>query len=146
MNKPLPIELLIAEDDPDDQLLISEALQEAEFPICKARFFEDGAALINFLENNKEFQGVILMDLNMPRMDGREALRNLKRSEKHKHIPIIVFTTSSSDEDVQLIYSSGGNTFFTKPSHFDELVDTMSLIKRYWIEKALLPHPPLVYS
>ncbi|BFM07329.1 response regulator [Halioxenophilus aromaticivorans] len=142
MTNELQRRLLIAEDDPDDQLLISDALQEAGIPARNVQFFDDGRALLDYLEQRIDFNGVVLMDLNMPRMDGREALKTLKRSPRLRHIPVMVLTTSSSDADVHLTYATGGNTFFTKPTHFDELVKIMSLVKRYWVEQARLAKPP----
>ncbi|WP_339896597.1 response regulator [uncultured Gilvimarinus sp.] len=130
--------LIIAEDDVDDQLLIRDALEENGVLAGDVLFVDDGQALMDRLKAPDLVPGLILLDLNMPRMDGREALRQIKQDDTLKHIPIVVFTTSSSLQDVKNTYQLGGNTFFTKPTSFDELVRVMSLIKSYWLETALL--------
>lgn len=129
---------MIAEDDLDDQLLIRDALEENGVLSGDIMFVEDGQELLEKLQAPELIPGLILLDLNMPRMDGREALRQIKQDERLKHIPIVVFTTSSSEEDIRYTYEFGGNTYFTKPTSFDELVRVMLLIKSYWLETALL--------
>ncbi|WP_052481422.1 response regulator [Gilvimarinus agarilyticus] len=130
--------LIIAEDDVDDQLLIRDALEENGVLAGDVVFVNDGQELMDRLKAPDPVPGLILLDLNMPRMDGREALRQIKQDDTLRHIPIVVFTTSSSEQDVNNTYQLGSNTFFTKPTSFDELVRVMSLIKSYWLETALL--------
>ncbi|TQV66315.1 response regulator [Exilibacterium tricleocarpae] len=131
-------QLIIAEDDPDDQMLMKDALVQNGVREKDVRFASDGQELLSLLACSVQNPAIILLDLNMPRKDGRQTLREIKGTESYKHIPVIVFTTSSSDEDILLTYQQGGNTFFTKPSTFDELVDIFALIKKYWIETAVL--------
>jgi len=133
---------MIAEDDPDDQLLIRDALEQNGISEQDISFVDDGQELLLALERGGQNPDVILLDLNMPRVDGRQALKEIKSNEALKHIPVIIFTTSSSEEDVRLTYQTGGNTFFTKPSSFDDLVSTMALIKLYWTETAVLAEMP----
>lgn len=128
---------MIAEDDLDDQLLIRDALEQNGVRGTDITFVDDGQELLNALNGPGE-PDIILLDLNMPRKDGRKALLEIKNNEALKHIPVIVFTTSSEHEDIRLTYQYGGNTFFTKPSRYEELVEVMALIKRYWMETALL--------
>ena len=131
--------MIIAEDDLDDQLLIKEALLESGLKPDTIVFVQDGQALLNYLRTSESKPSLILLDLNMPKMDGREALREIKKDATFSHIPVVIFTTSKNEDDIQLTYRTGGNSFFTKPALFDDLVETMQVIKRYWFEKAVLP-------
>ncbi|MVF13609.1 response regulator [Ketobacter sp. MCCC 1A13808] len=132
--------LFIAEDDLDDQLLIREALQESGVSESDIVFAADGMELLELLQSHDFNPALIILDLNMPKMDGREVLREIKNSDQFCHIPVVIFTTSSNQDDVSFAYRSGGNTFFTKPALFDELVETMKTITKYWFEKAVLPN------
>lgn len=129
---------MIAEDDPDDQMLIEDALVENGVAKETIHFVDDGESLLNALNNTNNVPDIILLDLNMPRVDGRQALKKIKSDNKLKHIPIVIFTTSSSLEDVKSSYQDGCNTFFTKPSSFNDLVESMGIIKTYWAERAIL--------
>ncbi len=106
----------------------------------------DGEELMNYLLHRGEFTGdsspepsLILLDLNMPRKDGREALREIKSAPALRHIPIVVLTTSRADEDVLRSYEWGGNSFITKPVTFVGLVKAMKTLNRYWFEVVELP-------
>ena len=132
-NRPL---LIVAEDDLDDQLLIKDALADNGMGGQDFLFVNDGDELLKALPAYRNRPAIIMLDLNMPKMDGREALQEIKKSEDFKHIPVIIFTTSSAVEDIKMTYQSGSNTFFTKPTLYAELVDLLGLIIDYWFEKA----------
>ncbi|UOB19174.1 response regulator [Abyssalbus ytuae] len=132
------LKFIIAEDDDDDKLLIQDALEENGITYADTMYVDDGLQLLEKLEHPDLYPTVILLDLNMPKKDGRETLREIKNNELLKHIPVVVFTTSNSLEDIKLSYQYGGNTYFTKPPHFSELVEIMGLIKKYWLEKAAI--------
>lgn len=140
------VNILIAEDDPDDRLLIKEAIEEAQID-HPVEFVSDGLDLLDYLHARGDHAGrradilpvLLLLDLNMPRMDGREALERIKRDERFRRIPVVILTTSSSEEEVCRIYDLGANSFVTKPSTFHELVGAMRSIGEYWLELVALP-------
>ena len=140
------VTILIADDDPDDRLLIKEALEEAHFD-CPIEFFTDGVDLLDYLHGRGEYArrpaallpGLLFLDLNMPRMDGREALQKIKQDPHLRRIPVVVLTTSSSEEDVFRLYDLGVNSFITKPANFDTLVKIMESIAGYWLGIVALP-------
>jgi len=144
MHRPLLI--LMAEDDADDRLLAREALFECP-RTAELRFVEDGEELLDYLGHSGKYSfpedaprpDLILLDLNMPRLDGREALRRIKSTEEFRRIPIVVMTTSNSPEDINLSYDAGANSFITKPLSFSELVELMKLVGNYWLESVALP-------
>lgn len=140
--------ILIVEDDPEDRMLAEDALDEAspKFPV---RFLEDGEELIQYLqhhqsEDTEEFltPGIIIMDLNMPRLDGREALAKIKSHPAFKSIPVIILTTSNNLKDIRTCYELGANSYITKPSNYQELVSIMETIKVYWFRMNKLPTQP----
>ena len=141
-----PITILIADDDADDRMMASEALEESRLA-NDLRFVEDGEELLDYLYHRGRFAGegesprpgLILLDLNMPRKDGREALREIKADPDLRRIPIIVLTTSKAEEDIYRTYDLGANSFITKPVTFEGLVSVMRDIGRYWIEIVELP-------
>ena len=136
-----PITILIADDDPEDRMLAAEALKESRLA-NDIRFVEDGEELIDYLLYRGRFTnpddaprpGVILLDLNMPRKDGREALREIKENSELRRIPIIVLTTSKAEIDIYRSYDLGVNSFIVKPVTFDSLVEVMQVLGRYWFE------------
>ncbi len=138
------VTILMADDDPDDQMLLQEALKENNIPnsVC---FVENGEELIEFLHKRGKFEGVellpglILLDLNMPKMDGRQALKLLKADPILKKIPIVVLTTSRADSDILECYDLGVNSFISKPVNFAELVDITREISHYWLGTVTLP-------
>lgn len=147
MNKaePKPITLLIADDDPDDRLLAQEALIESRLA-NELYFVEDGEELLDFLhqrngytKENAPRPGLILLDLNMPRKDGREALDEIKSTPHLRKIPIVILTTSEAEEDILRSYDLGVNSFIVKPVTFDGLVQVMRTIGLYWFEIVALP-------
>lgn len=141
--------ILIADDDYEDRMLAQRALRQARLT-NDLQFVEDGEALIAYLTRATDRQppadaprpGLILLDLNMPRMDGREALRLIKQNPAWKDIPVVVLTTSKAEEDIYRSYQLGVNSFITKPVTFDGLVAAMSMLGRYWFELVELPEPP----
>lgn len=145
MNNPKPITILLADDDADDRLLAREALAESRLA-NDLRVVEDGEQLMDYLyrrgsysNGNAPRPGLILLDLNMPRKDGREALSEIKADNNLRGIPIIVLTTSKAEEDIYRTYDLGVNSFITKPVTFEGLVQVMKVLGRYWFEIVELP-------
>lgn len=136
---PTPL-LIIADDDLDDQVLVKDVLQEHGISMENTMFVGDGQELMETLSALKPQPTIILLDLNMPRLDGRKALKSIKTSEVYKHIPVLIFTTSNAQPDIDLSYSQGANSYFTKPVSFDGLMDVIGIIKRYWFEQAAMPY------
>ena len=147
MNKK-PITILLAEDDHDDCYLIGEALEESGIQ-HKLFVVENGEELLNYLSRQGKYQdttvypkpNVILLDLKMPLLDGKEALMQIKKNPQLKRIPIIVLTTSQADEDINETYSLGITGFITKPRTFNELVEIMKSVGNYWFDSVTLPPP-----
>lgn len=137
--------ILMADDDPDDRMLMKEALEENSFP-HSIQFVSDGAELLDYLYKRGRFGSettfrphLILLDLNMPKIDGREALASIKADAGLKGIPVIILTTSIADEDIINAYNLGVNSFICKPSGFDKLVEVVREIGDYWFGTVALP-------
>ena len=139
--------ILMAEDDPDDRVLTREAMESAHVA-NDLRFVNDGQYLMDYLRREGDYAGpdvdapmpgIILLDLNMPRMDGREALAEIKADPELKKIPVVVLTTSKAEEDIVRTYDLGVNSFITKPVTFTGLVEVMQTWSRYWFEIVDLP-------
>ncbi len=128
----------IADDDVDDQILMNEALQEIKVPESSIRFATSGSRLIELLRSEAETPCIVMLDLNMPNMDGWEALSIIKNDEHLKMLPLIVFTTSREQTDINKAYNYGVNSFFSKPSRFSELKKMVSVINLYWMRNAIL--------
>ena len=141
-----PISILLADDDADDRMLAVEALDESRL-VNEMRVVEDGEELLDYLHRRGKYEnpetsprpGLILLDLNMPRKDGREALAEIKADPELRHIPIIVLTTSRAEEDIYRTYDLGVSSFITKPVTFDELVEKMRVLGQYWFGIVELP-------
>jgi CheY-like chemotaxis protein len=143
-----PITILMADDDEDDRELTRDALQDSRLAE-EMRFVVDGQDLIDYLRREGRYAdsssahtprpGIILLDLNMPRKDGREALAEIKSDESLKEIPIVVLTTSNDEIDVNHTYALGANSFITKPVTHTGLIDVMQSLTRYWLEVVELP-------
>jgi len=141
-----PITILIADDDDDDRILARDALAESRLA-NDLRFVCDGEELIEYLRREGKYSdpklsprpGLILLDLNMPRKDGREALREIKVDPDLRSIPVIVLTTSKAEEDIYKTYDLGVNSFISKPVTFEGLVTIMHGLRRYWFEIVELP-------
>lgn len=140
------IVILMADDDDDDYLLTKKALKESKLlnKLCRVK---DGEELLDYLRGQGEYKdnqrcgkpGVILLDLNMPRMDGREALKEIKSDPELRDIPVVVFTTSKAEEDIYRTYQLGVNSFITKPVTFENLIQVMKTLGKYWFEIVELP-------
>jgi CheY-like chemotaxis protein len=140
-----PINILMADDDPDDRMLMKEALEENNLP-SNIAFVEDGKELLDYLYRRDQYltkdtfkPGLILLDLNMPKVDGREALRIIKSDPLLRRIPVVVLTTSKAEEDVFKTYDLGVNSFICKPVKFEELVQLTREIGIYWFRTVALP-------
>lgn len=139
------IVILMADDDDDDFLLTQKALKESKL-LNKLIRVKDGEELIDYLTRQGDYEGqeterpgVILLDLNMPRKDGREALKEIKTNSDLNEIPVVVFTTSQAEEDVYKSYQLGVNSFITKPVTFESLISVMQTLGKYWFEIVELP-------
>ena len=143
---PKSIVILMADDDADDRLLAKDALTECRLP-SELRFVENGEELLDYLNQRGKYAqlansprpGLILLDLNMPKKDGREALREIKADPNLRKIPVVVLTTSKADTDIGRIYELGANSFISKPVSFESLVEVMNVLGRYWFEIVELP-------
>ena len=141
-----PIIILYAEDDEEDRMLVEDALEESRLA-NEIHFVEDGEELMDYLYrrgkyaelSNSPFPGLILLDLNMPRKDGREALKEIKMDSKLRRIPVVVLTTSKAEEDIYRSYDLGVNSFIKKPVTFESLVEIMKALGKYWFEIVELP-------
>ena len=144
MNKAITI--LVADDDVDDRLMIKDAFDEngVSNPLA---FVNDGEELMDYLHRrgayehlrNAPLPGLILLDLNMPKKDGRSALKEIKADENLRRIPVVVLTTSKADEDIVRTYGLGVSSFITKPVTFEELSDVAKTLSHYWFEIVVLP-------
>ncbi len=135
--------ILMVDDDEDDCLMVRDALAELNLPSV-FRTVEDGEELMSYLHRRGKFTdaprpNLILLDLNMPRKDGREALEELKGDNELRSIPVVVLTTSDSDTDIMRCYDLGGNAYVRKPATYDALVEMMRAICTYWFQVVRLP-------
>jgi CheY-like chemotaxis protein len=141
-----PITILVADDDDEDCMLLRDAFAESRVA-NDVRFVGDGEQLMDYLLRRGEFSdpdaaprpGLILLDLNMPRKDGREALKEIRADPNLRSIPVVVLTTSKAEEDVFRLYDLGANSYITKPVTFESLVEIVKAFKRYWFEVVELP-------
>jgi CheY-like chemotaxis protein len=146
MFKKRQIDLLIAEDDEDDYQLMKEAMEEAQIPYRLWRV-RDGEELIDYLLHRNRYEGglnaplpkIIFLDLNMPRKDGREALREIKAHQFLQKIPIVVLTTSNDPKDVEESYAAGANSYIHKAVNFNQFIEIFKILKWYWFETVELP-------
>ena len=138
--------VLIVEDDPDDIYLVGEAIDESQLQV-RVFVVEDGIELMDYLNHNGKFQDetisprpdLILLDLNMPRKDGREALAEIKADPNLRSIQVVVLTTSNADEDKEITYGLGSSGFVTKPVSFKGLREAIAKIGSYWLNTVDLP-------
>lgn len=141
------VTILMADDDEDDRLMAREALEEARWS-NDIFFVENGEELLDYLHHRGKYSnpadsphpGLILLDLNMPKKDGREALREIKADQNLRHIPIVILTTSKAEDDIFKTYRLGVNSFITKPVSFEGLVDVMNTLAKYWFQIVELPY------
>jgi CheY-like chemotaxis protein len=140
------VRILLADDDDDDCMLAREALAESRL-LSELYVVRDGEELLDYLyhrgkyinPNSSPRPGLILLDLNMPKKDGREALQEIKNDPKLRQIPVIILTTSKAEEDIHHTYDLGANSFIIKPMDFESLVEVMRTIGKYWFEIVELP-------
>ena len=139
------IVILMADDDPEDVMLARDALAESRLANT-LNVVEDGEQLLDYLHQRGKYDatnaprpGLILLDLNMPRLDGREALARIKSDASLKRIPVVVLTTSKAEEDVFRSYDLGANSYITKPVTFDSLVKVVRSLAEYWFGIVMLP-------
>ncbi len=140
------VKILLADDDEDDCMLAREALAESRLS-SELYVVRDGEELMDYLYHRGRYvslsssprPGLILLDLNMPKKDGREALKEIKNDAELRKIPVIVLTTSKAPEDIYRTYELGANSFIIKPMNFAALVEVMRTIGKYWFEIVELP-------
>lgn len=137
--------ILMADDDADDRYLVKVAFEENDIR-CELAFVEDGSEVFDFLRghgkhevNGSKTPNLILLDLNMPKKDGKQVLQEIKALPDYNHIPIVIFTTSKSPEDVRQVYKMGASSFISKPSSFEKLSEVVRNIGTYWVETTVLP-------
>jgi len=141
-----PITILMADDDADDRQMTLEAFEESRLA-NDLRFVEDGAELMDYLMRRGKYgdgadaprPGLILLDLNMPKKDGREALREIKADPRLRNIRVVVMTTSKAEEDIIRTYDLGAESYVTKPVTFTSLVEVVRALGKYWLEIVELP-------
>ncbi|MGH7942642.1 MAG: response regulator [Limisphaerales bacterium] len=140
------ITILLADDDPDDRKLTQDAFEENRLA-NEFHAVEDGEELMDYLYRRGQYEslrgaalpGLILLDLNMPRKDGREALKEIKADPELRRIPVVVLTTSKAEEDIVRSYDLGVNSYVTKPVTFKSLVELIKVLGSYWFEVVELP-------
>ena len=134
-----PVCIVIADDDADDRFLMEDAFHEC--PIMhELKFVEDGEELLELLHGDGRYANgdgnicpnLVLLDLNMPKMDGRQTLKAIREDVHLKHIPVVILTTSVSDEDVTSAYSSGANSYISKPGTFEDMLEMTHTLAQYW--------------
>ena len=143
---PKPITILMADDDPDDRQLTKDAFEESRLG-NDLRFVQDGAELMDYLHRRGPYgdpalsprPGLILLDLNMPKKDGREALQEIKADPKLRNIRVVVLTTSKAEEDILRTYDLSATSYITKPVTFERLVEVIKTLGKYWLEIVELP-------
>jgi len=145
-EKAEPIAILMADDDADDRMLARDAWQESRLGNT-FRFVEDGQELMDYLHRKGRYAhedaprpGLILLDLNMPRKDGRQALQEIKSDPELRRIPVVVLTTSKTEEDILRTYDLGANSFISKPVTFERLVEIVRTLGTYWFNIVELPN------
>lgn len=142
-----PIVIVVADDDEEDRMLVKEALEESRLA-NNLQFVVDGEDLLAYLRNQGKYAdkqrypapGLILLDLNMPRKDGREAVKEIKSDPQLRITPVVVLTTSKAEEDIIKTYDMGVSSFITKPVTFSSLVEIMRTLGKYWFEIVELPN------
>lgn len=138
--------IYIAEDDEDDQFLLRTAFASAS-KACELVFFTNGEQLLNQLQETGPRPALVLLDLNMPVMDGFQTLQYLRQQDAYRTLPVVVLTTSSQRDDVMRAYSLGANSFITKPNQYVDLVKTVQHLQQFWLNLAQIPpanHQPAI--
>jgi CheY-like chemotaxis protein len=145
---PKPVTIVMADDDADDRQMTKEAFEQSRIA-NDLRFVENGAELLDYLHRRGQYSdpataprpGLILLDLNMPKKDGREALQEIKADPRLKSIRVVVLTTSRAEEDILRSYDLSASSYITKPVTFAGLVDVIKTLGHYWLEIVELPGP-----
>ena len=145
-KRPKPITILMADDDADDRQMTREAFEESRLA-NDLRFVENGVELMDYLNRRDKYgvpassprPGLILLDLNMPKKDGREALKEIKADPRLKNIRVVILTTSKAEEDIYRSYDLSAASYITKPVTFEQLVEVVKTLGKYWLEIVELP-------
>jgi two-component system, chemotaxis family, response regulator Rcp1 len=138
-----PLEILLVEDNPADVRLTIEALKDAKVP-TRLHVARDGVEAIHLLRDDTGLvprPDLILLDLNLPRKDGREVLAEVKKDETLRHIPVVILTTSQAEQDILQSYRLGANAFMTKPAEIDHFFEVLRSMEHFWLEVARLARP-----
>ena len=143
----VPVTVLMADDDADDRLMMQQAFHDCRLS-NPLQFAQDGVELMDYLRRRGRFAeagcfpmpSLILLDLNMPRKDGREALRDIKSDPLLRQIPVVVLSTSRAEEDIARCYAEGANSFISKPVTFEGLIEAVCALDKYWLQIVDLPH------
>lgn len=140
-NELTPVDILLVEDNPADVEITRRALRKGELRnrLTLARDGQEALDILCGTSSHRGLPGLILLDLNLPKVDGREVLQRIKADPRLKRIPVIILTTSTHEEDILRTYDLGVNTFITKPVQFDDFIRVVAAIKEYWIGIATLP-------
>jgi two-component system, chemotaxis family, response regulator Rcp1 len=143
-NRSRPLKLLLVEDCPSDVWLIKEALKQANLPV-QVTVADDGVAALEYMrmvtEGKAARPDLILLDLNLPRKNGREVLAELKASPAHRHTPVLMMSSSRSEEDIRDCYQLNANCYITKPVGLDDYFEVVKSIEEFWFSVAQLPAP-----
>jgi len=132
-----PLGILLIEDNPSDARLMLEALRDSEFDE-NVRIARDGVdAMLQLRDESQALPDLILLDLNLPRKDGREVLDDIKRDKLLRHIPVVVLSTSRNEQDVRSSYEHGANAFLSKPTEMEDLYQTARVLRAFWTEAKL---------
>lgn len=138
--------ILVADDDADDRLLMSDAFDERAIA-NPVHYVNDGVELMDYLHRegpyakyiDQPYPGVVLLDLNMPKKDGRTALREIRQDPKLKRIPVVILTTAKSGDEIERVYKLGATSFLSKPVAFESLCDIVQVLSQYWGGTVVLP-------
>jgi CheY-like chemotaxis protein len=141
--------ILVADDDNDDQYMVKQAFANVNLQ-ANLRTVNDGVELMDYLLRKGKYRDaevlspkIILLDLNMPKKDGRECLKEIKENPRLKKIPIVIYSTSSNPDDILYAYENGASSYITKPYSYQELIKTMEVLKQYWFDLVKIPNFPL---
>lgn len=132
--------ILICDDDEDDLYLVKSIFNDTKFS-NQTIYLKNGEELLEYLNKSKKdiSVGLILLDLNMPKIDGREALKIIKSNPELRRIPVVILTTSNAPQDIEMCYTLGANCFMTKPSSYEGLNDAIKTLSKFWLELSYLP-------
>jgi two-component system response regulator len=145
MQQAQDLYILIAEDDADDRFLLQTAFVENGFE-DRLQFVENGVEVMEHLhalktggEPSAQLPRFILLDLNMPKKDGREVLKEIKQNPEWKKIPVVIFSTTSNEQEMLRCYELGANSYVTKPNSFEHLLEIVATLREYWVQTTSLP-------